>query len=102
MNPVFASGSTILRREVLNGEVWLQSPVTVIADDGTELAVLLEPGSTFTFPEHPFGPHPWASFDHWTRTAHQRVTRAPQSQPRGDRCQSRPIDRRPTEARRSP
>lgn len=30
--------------------------------------MLLEPGSRFTFPEHHFGPHPWRSFDHWSRT----------------------------------
>lgn len=76
MSSVFAAGSTILRREVLHGEVWLQSPVTVIADDGTELAVLLEPGSPFTFPDHPFGPHPWRSFDHWSRTHVLQLYRA--------------------------
>ena len=76
MSPAFAAGSTILRREVLHGQVWLQSPVTVIADDGTELAVLLEPGSKFTVPEHPFGPHPWRSFDHWSRTHVLQLYRA--------------------------
>ena len=35
MSPVFAPGSTILRREVLHSQVWLQSPVTVIADNGS-------------------------------------------------------------------
>lgn len=68
MSSVFAAGATIQRREVLHGAVWLQSPVTVVADDGHELAVLLEPGSRFTFPDHPFGPHPWRSFDHWSGT----------------------------------
>jgi len=76
MSSAFAPGSTILRREVLHGQVWLQSPVTVIADDGDELAVLLEPGSTFTFPEHPFGPHPWRSFDAWSRTQVLQLYRA--------------------------
>lgn len=68
MSPTFPAGITVQRREVLHGAVWLQTPVTVVADDGRELAVLLEPGSTFTFPEHPFGPHPWRSFDHWIGT----------------------------------
>ena len=76
MSSVFAAGSSILRREVLHGEVWLQSPVTVIADDGIELAVLLAPGSTFTFPEHPFGPHPWRNLDHWSRTHVLQLYRA--------------------------
>jgi len=40
-------------------------PVTVVADDGDVFAVLLEPGSTFTFHEHPFGPHPWQNHTEW-------------------------------------
>lgn len=65
MTTVFNQGMIIDRREVLHGQVWLKSPVTVVADDGIELAVLLEPGSPFTFPKHPFGPHPWRSFEQW-------------------------------------
>jgi len=76
VSAIFSAGSTILRREVLHGQVWLQSPVTVIADDGTELAVLLEPGSKFAFPEHPFGPHPWRSLDAWSRTQVLQLYRA--------------------------
>ena len=38
----------------------MDHPVTVVADDGDVLAVLLEPGSEFTFHQHPFGEHPWA------------------------------------------
>lgn len=62
MTRVFNPGMTIARREVLHGQVWLTSPVTVIADDGIQLAVLLKPGSPFNFPQHPFGPHPWRAF----------------------------------------
>jgi hypothetical protein len=68
VSPTFDAGTTVQRRDVLHGAVWLQSPVTVVADGGRELAVLPEPGSTFTFPEHPCGPHPWRSFDPWTGT----------------------------------
>ncbi len=65
MTTVFNQGMIIERREVLHGQVWLESPVTVVADDGIELAVLLEPGSQFTFPTHPFGLHPWHSLEQW-------------------------------------
>lgn len=40
MRRAFSSGATIQRREVLHAAVWLKSPVTVVADDGDELAVL--------------------------------------------------------------
>lgn len=53
----FRPGSVITRREVLHDHPWLEHPVTVVADDGTTLAVRLDPGSRFSFfPEHPFGP----------------------------------------------
>ena len=61
-------GTEITRREVLHGRLWLTHPVTVVADDGEVLAVLLEPGSAFTFHEHPFGPHPWRRFGAWGGT----------------------------------
>jgi hypothetical protein len=50
---------------VLHGRVWMEHPVSVVADDGEVLAVRLEPGSPFTFHEHPFGPHPWGAQDAW-------------------------------------
>ena len=61
----YRPGSEIARREVLHGQLWMDSRVTVVADDGDLLAVLLEDGSPFTFHEHPFGPHPWAAYDGW-------------------------------------
>jgi len=64
----FRPGQVVTRREVLHGRPWLQSPVTVVADDGDVLAVLLEPGSVFTFHEHPFGPHPWSAHTAWGGT----------------------------------
>jgi hypothetical protein len=36
-----------------------------VHDDGERLAVRLDPGSRFTFPDHPFGAHPWASHSAW-------------------------------------
>ena len=64
----FRPGTEITRREVLHGRLWLDHPVTVVADDGDVLAVLLEPGSRFRFHEHPFGPHPWSAHDAWGET----------------------------------
>lgn len=61
----FQPGQTIERREVLHGELWMTSPVTVVSDDGERLAVRLDPGSAFTFPDHPFGVHPWAAHSAW-------------------------------------
>ena len=63
----FATGSTVVRREVLHGSPWLEQPVEVLADDGTLLAVLLSPGSPMTYPPHPT-PHPWRANDRWQKT----------------------------------
>lgn len=56
------------RREVLHGQVWMTHPVTVIDDTAGVLAVVVSPGSPFTFPDHPFGPHPWAGYQQWSDT----------------------------------
>ncbi|RDI53950.1 hypothetical protein DFR68_10270 [Nocardia mexicana] len=40
-------------------------PVQVIADDEV-LAVWIVDGTPFTFPPHPFGPHPWSDRDRWS------------------------------------
>lgn len=63
----FEPGTTVRRLEVLHDRLWLESPVRVVADDGPDgvLAVLLEPGSPFTFHDHPIGPHPWRGHDSW-------------------------------------
>ncbi|WP_164775251.1 DUF402 domain-containing protein [Nocardioides pantholopis] len=61
----FQRGEVIERREMLHGDLWLTTPVTVVDDDGDRLAVRLDPGSAFTFPPHPFGAHPWAHQSHW-------------------------------------
>lgn len=62
---IFEPGATVRRLEVLHGRVWMEHPVTVVSDDGVVLAVQLDPGSPFTFHDHPFGPHPWNSHTSW-------------------------------------
>ena len=66
MTALFAPGSTITVREVLHGQVWLHFPETVVADDGEVLATVQADGCPLTFPEHPFGPHPWSHADVWS------------------------------------
>jgi hypothetical protein len=64
----FASGEVVLLREVLNdGQVWLVSPVRVVADTSDLLALYLAEGTPFGFPEGDFpgGPHPWSGRDRW-------------------------------------
>jgi hypothetical protein len=63
----FTPGSTITKREVWDGAVWLEHPVVVESDDGDDgvLAVVLADGAPFTFPPHPGGPHPWSGQDAW-------------------------------------
>ncbi len=62
----FVPGATVKRREVLHGLPWLEQPVMVVQDIHDCLAVTLEPGSRFTFFAHPFGAHPWASYEVWS------------------------------------
>ncbi|SDD46437.1 DUF402 domain-containing protein [Nocardioides lianchengensis] len=71
-----APGTVVERREVLHGQVWLSTPVTVVDDDGETLAVLLVPGAPMTYPDHPFGPHPWAGVDTWGGTTVLQLHRA--------------------------
>ncbi|WP_248582454.1 DUF402 domain-containing protein [Nocardioides sp. InS609-2] len=76
MQPRYQPGTTIRRCEVLHGQLWMEHPVTVVADDGDVLAVLLEPGSTFVFPGHPFGPHPWGAHEQWGASIVLQLLRA--------------------------
>jgi len=71
----FAPGRTVLRREVLHGRPWMEHPVAVVHDGDDCLAVLLAPGSPFTFFDHPFGPHPWSRFDAWRGSTVLQVQR---------------------------
>ena len=70
----FQRGQIIRRREVLHGRLWLEHPVRVVSDAPEALAVLLEPGSAFTFPDHPT-PHPWRGNTAWTGTTVLQVHR---------------------------
>jgi hypothetical protein len=63
--PVFAPGTTVTVREVLHGRAWLHFPELVITDDGEVLATVQDDGCPFTFPDHPFGPHPWSHLTAW-------------------------------------
>jgi hypothetical protein len=71
----FRAGSTVVRREVLHGRPWMEHPVTVVHDGAECLAVLLEPGSPFSFVDHPFGPHPWHAHRAWTGSTVLQVQR---------------------------
>ena len=71
----FEEGRTVVRREVLHGRAWLEQPVSVVADDGVTLAVLLSPGSPMTYPPHPT-PHPWRANSHWQSTHVLQLYRA--------------------------
>jgi len=73
---LFAPGSTLTVREVLHGEVWLYFPETVVADDGEILATVQEDGCPLTFPEHPFGPHPWSKVPAWRGPTVLKLRRA--------------------------
>ena len=75
MTAPWVPGEVITRREVLHGRLWLEHPVTVVDDDGTTFAVLLEPGSPFTFHDHPIGPHPWGAHEAWGGTTVLQVHR---------------------------
>lgn len=61
-------GRVVQRREVLHARLWLTHPVTVVDDRDGALAVLLQPGSALTFPDHPFGRRPWAHHHAWGST----------------------------------
>ncbi|MEO6510811.1 MAG: DUF402 domain-containing protein [Nocardioides sp.] len=62
----YLPGTVVSRREVLHGHPWMESPVTVVSDDGDVLAVELGADSRFTFFDHPFGPHPWGTYSGWS------------------------------------
>ncbi|MCM4081874.1 DUF402 domain-containing protein [Paractinoplanes hotanensis] len=43
--PPFASGATVVRRDLLNGRVWTAAPHRVLHDDGTTLVLATWPGT---------------------------------------------------------
>ncbi len=72
----FASGVTVLRREMLHGQPWLEQPVKVVRDSDACLAALLTPGAPFTFFPHPFGTHPWDAHKVWSGSTVLQLQRA--------------------------
>jgi uncharacterized protein DUF402 len=65
----FNPGAVVDRREVLHGRPWLVTPMRVVEDTGDELAVYLAEGTPLSFPEHPFGAHPWSAHERWGMTS---------------------------------
>jgi hypothetical protein len=42
--PVFTPGATAVRRDIVNGQVWIAAPYRVLADSGDELVLGCWPG----------------------------------------------------------
>lgn len=64
---LFQPGETVVRREVMRGEVWFAYPSICVSDDGNELVTFLPGGTHFGFPSHgafPAGEHPWKAAGH--------------------------------------
>jgi hypothetical protein len=58
----FQPGETVIRREILRGEVWFAEPMVCVADTNEVIATYTPPGARFGFPatgEFPAGRHPW-------------------------------------------
>jgi hypothetical protein len=77
----FDPGTTIVKREVWDGQPWLEHPVEVVTDGGPDdpagvLAVVLADGAPFTFPPHPGGPHPWSHQETWDGATALQLRRA--------------------------
>jgi hypothetical protein len=67
----FQPGETVVRREILRGEVWFATPTICVQDCDDLLVTYTPPGARFGFPavgEFPAGRHPWgeAGKHEWT------------------------------------
>jgi hypothetical protein len=63
----FAPGDTVVRREIMRGEVWFGYSSICVQDSDGLLVTYLPPGTPFGFPsrgEFPAGPHPWQTAGH--------------------------------------
>jgi len=71
----FEPGQTVVRREVIRGELWFAYPSICVQDDGDLLVTYLPPGSPFAFPdgEFPAGRHPWEIAGHRSWGGHGMV-----------------------------
>ncbi|HCT76059.1 MAG TPA: DUF402 domain-containing protein [Micromonosporaceae bacterium] len=69
----FQTGETVVRREVMRGEVWFGYPSICVQDDGDLLVTFLPPGARFGFPSQGsflVGRHPWEAAGHVEWTGH--------------------------------
>jgi hypothetical protein len=69
----FEVGETVVRREVLHGEIWFGYASICVRDDGDLLATYLPPGTPFGFPlegRFPAGRHPWEAAGHREWSGH--------------------------------
>ena len=71
----FEPGSTLTVREVLHEQPWLEFHETVLADDGSVLATVLDDGTSMEFFEHST-PHPWRHVGAWTGPTVLKLRRA--------------------------
>jgi uncharacterized protein DUF402 len=63
----FEPGQTVVRREVMRGELWFAYASICVQDDGDLLVTYLPPGTPFAYPtegEFPAGRHPWETAGH--------------------------------------
>ncbi|WP_125777515.1 DUF402 domain-containing protein [Antribacter gilvus] len=70
---VFERGQTVVRREILRGEVWFASPQICVHDDGDLLVTYTPEGTPFGFPQEgrfPAGRHPWEAAGRQSWTGH--------------------------------
>jgi hypothetical protein len=64
---LFQPGETVVRREIMRGEVWFAYPSICVSDDGDQLVTFLPGGTHFGFPSQgafPAGEHPWKAAGH--------------------------------------
>jgi hypothetical protein len=52
-------GDVVVWREIWRGESWGSYPVRVVEDGEAATVVYTAPGTRFSFPGWPYGPHPW-------------------------------------------
>jgi hypothetical protein len=71
----FAPGDVVTVSEVLHGQTWASFPESVVSDDGAVLATVQAHGTPLSFPDHPFGPHPWSRLATWSGTTVLKLRR---------------------------
>ena len=69
----FERGETVIRREVMRGEVWFAAPHICVQDTHDLIVTYLPGGAEFGFPQRgafPVGRHPWESAGHTRWSGH--------------------------------